>query len=176
MKPSSIARRYAEAAYDVAVQDGNTDVWLRDLRAADDVLQGRSLALYFKNPEVPAEDKLRALQELLPHVYPHVLNLLRLLVTRHRLHLLPSVIQHFEDLDREAKGIVEAYVTVARPVDEGETAIIKQRLSSLTGKTVELQTSVDPGILGGIVVRIGDKLIDASVAGRLERLRQELAV
>jgi F-type H+-transporting ATPase subunit delta len=107
---------------------------------------------------------------------PHVVNLVRILAARDRIHLLPSILQEFVALDREARGILEARVTVARPIDDREQEEVRRRLEQLTGKTVEIHTDVDSSILGGIVVRMGDRLIDASVAGRLQRLRQEMAV
>jgi F-type H+-transporting ATPase subunit delta len=104
------------------------------------------------------------------------MNLLRILVSRQRMHLLPNIVREFEALELEARGIAEADVTVARSVGEAEQEVIARRLSEITGKQVHVQVHVDPGILGGIVVRIGDQLIDSSVAGRLQRLRQRLAV
>jgi F-type H+-transporting ATPase subunit delta len=92
------------------------------------------------------------------------------------MHLLPPILVEFEHLVREARGVLEADVTVARPLTEAERQEILQRLRTLTGKEVQIQVGVDPAILGGVVVRIGDQVIDASVAGRLDRLRQDLAV
>jgi F-type H+-transporting ATPase subunit delta len=92
------------------------------------------------------------------------------------MHLLPAVAAEFERLAREARGVLEATVTVARPVTQSEQQEIQQRLHALTGKEVQIHMAVDPSILGGVVVRIGDQVIDASVEGRLDRLRQELAV
>ena len=81
-----------------------------------------------------------------------------------------------ESLEREAKGIVEADVTVARRVSPEEERSIADRLQRLTGKQVDITVHIDPAILGGLVVRFGDRVIDASVAGRLQRLRQQIAV
>jgi F-type H+-transporting ATPase subunit delta len=92
------------------------------------------------------------------------------------MHLIPAVADELERLIRESRGITEATVTVARPVDEQERREIAQRLGTLLGKQVVIHTEVDESIIGGIVIRIGDQLMDASVAGRFERLRQELAV
>jgi F-type H+-transporting ATPase subunit delta len=176
MRPSATARRYAEAAFDVARQDGEVGRWLDDLSRVSDTLANPSAGLYFKDPNVPAEEKLATLRGLFPEIPPHIANLLRMLAERERLHLLPAILAEFQSLDREARGVLEAQVTVARPFDLGEQEEIKRRLSAATGKTVEIHLAVDPAILGGIVVRIGDRLIDASVSGRLSRLRHQLAV
>jgi F-type H+-transporting ATPase subunit delta len=176
MRPSTTALRYAQAAFEVAQADGDVRGWLADLQAARDTLQDPELSQYFKNPNIGREEKLNALQQLFGTLRPHVLNLLRVVAAKQRMYLLPGVVQEFERLDREARGITEAKVTVARPVSEAEREQISQRLSQVTGKQVDITIQVHPQILGGILVRIGDRLIDSSVAGRLQRLRQELAV
>lgn len=176
MRPSSTAVRYAEAAFDVAQQDGDLGGWLSDLRAATYALQDPETSAFFKDPSVAMERKMEALERGFSTVRPHVLNLLRVLVSRHRLHLLPAILEEFQELERRARGILEADITVARELDENERARIGVQLDELTGRRVEVRTHVDPSILGGVVVRIGDRLIDASVAGRLQRLRQEMAV
>jgi F-type H+-transporting ATPase subunit delta len=130
----------------------------------------------FRDPETQRSDKLAVLEKLLPSVGPEVLNLLRLLVLRDRIPLVPQIRAEFVRLDREARGVVEADVTVARAYDREEQNEIQRRLAEATGKKVELRLHVDPQILGGIVVRIGDRLIDGSVSGRLQRLRHEMAV
>lgn len=176
MRPSTTARRYAEAAFAVARRDGDLVGWLQDLQAADEALQDPEVGNFFRDPDVSREDKLATLGKLIREVRPHVLNLLRLLAVRQRLYLLPNVVAEFARLEHEARGIDEAHVTVARAVSAAERQDIVRRLEQLTGKKVEIHVQVDPAILGGIVVRIGDRLIDGSVAGRLVRLRQEMAV
>ncbi|HEX6508819.1 MAG TPA: ATP synthase F1 subunit delta [Chloroflexota bacterium] len=177
MRPSTSARRYAEAAFDVAQADGDVDGWLADLRTARAAVSEREAASYFRDPNVSVEDKINTIRQILPGVRPHVLNLLLTLVVRHRVNLLPGIAQEFEALERQARGIVEADVTVARQVNKDETRQIEESLARATGgKQVNLQVHQDPSILGGIIVRVGDRLFDASVRGRLERLRQELVV
>ncbi len=176
MRHSSAARRYAHAAFDVARQNHDVDLWLRDLKSAAEALADVTVAHYFKDPNVPTEAKLTTLERVFPDVSTQVANLLRMLALRERLHLLPAIHEEFESLDREARGVVEAEATVARTFEDSEREQIARQLSNATGKTVEVQMKVDPAILGGIIVRIGDRLIDASVSGRLERLRQVMAV
>ncbi len=176
MRPSSTARRYAEAAFEIAQEEGATEAWLNDLRTAERLAGDPQLSRYFRDPNIPRETKLQTADQVFAGLRPHVLNLLRLLVTRFRLHLLPNLVHEFETLQRDALGIVDADVTVARSISDAERDAIARRLAEVTGKQVHMATQVDPAILGGIVVRMGDRLIDASVAGRLQRLRQELAV
>lgn len=176
MIPSSTARRYAEAAFDVAREQGDVDAWIDELRQATRALSSRDTKLFFQDPNVATEEKLSTLERGLGQARPEVLNLLRLLAVRQRLTLLPGILREMEILEREAKGIVEADVTVARPISPEEERSIADRLQRLTGKRVDIKTRIDPAILGGLVVRLGDRVIDASVAGRLQRLRQQIAV
>lgn len=176
MRPSTTARRYAEAAFEVARRDNDVQGWLRDLQMAAETVKQPDIAEFFRDPKVSREEKVETVGNTFQSMPPHVVNLVRILAARDRIHLLPAILQEFTALDREAKGILEARVTVARPIDQREQDEVRRRLEQLTGKSVELRTDVDPSILGGIVVRMGDRLIDASVAGRLQRLRQEIAV
>lgn len=176
MRPSSTARRYAEAAFDVARQDGEADRWLIDLRGVQDLLERPLVRQYFDEPNVSREEKVETLPRIFPNVPEHVLNLLRILTIKHRMHLVPAITDELERLMREARGLTEATVTVARPIDDREQQEIARRLGQVLDKQVDIHIEVDDRIIGGIVIRVGDQLIDASVAGRLERLRQELAV
>lgn len=176
MRHSSTARRYAQAAFDVARENNDVEPWLRDLESAAEGLKEQTVAHYFKDPNVPTDAKLTTLERVFPRAGQHVANLLRMLALRERLHLLPAIYEEFKGLDREARGVIEAEATVAHPCENSEREEIARRLSDATGKTVEVQLKVNSAILGGIVVRIGDRLIDASVSGRLERLRQIMAV
>ena len=118
---------------------------------------------------------MSALEVVFGSLQPHVLNLLRELVSRQRFHLVPQILGEFARLEREARGVRDAHVTVARDVTDDERHAISRELSSRVGGQVEVHLNVDPSLLGGIVVRVGDQVYDASVSTRLQRLRQELA-
>lgn len=175
MRPSTTARRYAEAAFAVARNDNAVDLWLRDLQSVSEALSDPQVADYFKDPKITRDEKLATIGKIFGNAHPHVTNLLRLLVAQQRMTLAPAIAREFLNLYRESKGIAEAFVTVARPVSDSEQKEIAQRLETSTGKQVDIHIQVDPTILGGIIVRMGDRLIDASVAGRLQRLRHQLA-
>jgi F-type H+-transporting ATPase subunit delta len=105
---------------------------------------------------------------------PQMGNLLALVMRRRRVELMPAVAREFRRLYNRRAGIVEAAATSAADLDDRELAALQSRLEQMTGGKVDLTTSVDPSLLGGIQVRIGDQLIDGSVRGRLERLRSRL--
>jgi F-type H+-transporting ATPase subunit delta len=103
-----------------------------------------------------------------------VVGLLRILFERKRVDLIPGVADAFAQRVRAHRGIELADVTTAVEIGEPEKALIAERLARRTGRTVELETHVDPAILGGVVARVGDQLFDGSVRGKLEALRKRL--
>ncbi len=168
------ARRYAEAAFEIAERDGSMAAWRDALALAEERLASPEVVRLLANPSVPADGRVSALERILGDDVtgaPH--NLLALMVRRGRFELLPGVIREFTRLYRRREGIVEATVTSASVLDADEVKALHERLVVMTGSHIELQQQVDPELLGGVQVRVGDRLIDGSVRGRLERLRSE---
>ncbi len=173
----STARRYAEAAFEIAERDDLVDVWLAALAVADQRLTSPEAMRLLSNPAIPAASRIEVLERLLGgDVSGAPRHLLALLLRRGRFELLPAVSREFRRLHNRREGIVEATVTSASALDAADVEALRQRLEALTGMQVELQRLVDPDLLGGLSVRIGDRLIDGSVRGRLERLRTELSI
>lgn len=168
-------RRYAEAAFELARADGKLDQWLADLRTASEMLGDKAVQRTLDDPSVPFGEKRAGLEKLLgPVIARPVLNLVLLLVERDRASLLrPVVDEYVRRLNRE-RGILTATLTSAAPLDDAETNGVRARLEQLTGASIELTSNVDASLIGGLTVRVGDRLIDASVRGRLERLRERL--
>ena len=172
----STARRYAEAAFEIAERDGSVDAWLTALAIAEERLTSPEAMRLLSNPAIPAASRVEVLLHLLgDDVRGAPRNLLALMVRRGRFEQLPAVSREFRRLHLRREGIVEATVTTASALGTADVEALRQRLETLTGKRVELQPLVDPELLGGVSVRIGDHLIDGSVRGRLERLRTELS-
>jgi F-type H+-transporting ATPase subunit delta len=169
------ARRYAEAAFQVALRDDAVETWRAELDAAgaiaSDVEVGRMLA----NPAAALESRSEMAHSIFGKVVGKpVLNLIGLMLRRGRIHQLPTVAAEFRRLDNARQGITLATATSASPLSSDEVRAVTARLEQLTGGRVELDVQVDPSLLGGLVVRVGDRLIDGSVRGRLERLRNQL--
>lgn len=175
-RPTSSARRYAEAAFQIALRDRTMAAWRADLAAASAALADDRLARLLANPAVPLESRERLLRTVLERrrVGALPLNLARLLLHRGRIEMLPRVAAELVRLDDLRQGLVHASATSAAPLEPDEIRALAGRLQQLTGGRVELETRVDPSLLGGLVVRLGDRLIDGSVRGRLERLRSRL--
>ena len=174
-RPSTAARRYAEASYELAMRDKALDEWRDGLALAAELAADEKVAEIIDNPAVPLADREAVIDRLLDGRVPTgVRNLVRLLARRGRVDVLPNVAaQYVRRLNRE-RGIVEAVVTTATPLDEDETEAIRARVEAMAGSSVDLRSDVDADLIGGVVVRIGDRLYDASVRGRLERLRSQL--
>lgn len=170
------ARRYAEAAFEVALRDGTVDEWLDQLQRAAAIVADQGQVRRLENPRVPFEVRRDALAAAIgPDVMPQMRNLIGLLMRRRRLDRLPALATEFRRLYNRRAGIVEATATSAVELNEDDLRALRERLGQLITGTIDLHTQVDPSLLGGVQVRLGDQLIDGSVRGRLERLRSQLA-
>lgn len=171
----STARRYAEAAFEIAERDDSMEAWRTALEVAGERLTSPEVMRLLANPSVPATSRVAALDRMLgDDVSGAPRNLLALMVRRGRFELLPGVVREFTRLYRRREGIVEATVTSAAALDDAEVKALHERLEAVTGSQIVLQQQVDPELLGGLQVRVGDRLVDGSVRGRLDRLRSEL--
>lgn len=175
------ARRYAEALFQLAERDGQVEPWLEQLDRAAEMI-GRASPGVLENPAIPYATREEALSGALVDASPQVRNLVLLLLKRGRTEQLVRVAAEFRRLHQRRSGIVTATITSAAPLEPREVDEIRSRLEGTSGARVELTQApngdpflVDPALLGGLVVRIGDRLMDGSVRGRLERLRQRLA-
>ncbi len=168
-------RRYAEAAFELATRDKAVDAWQRDLAFAAELARDERVARAADSPAVPVAERRKLVRRLLAsRVSPFALNLALLVAERGRFAVLPDVSVEYDALVRKSRGIIAATVTTPTPLSKQELAAVKKRVEQLAGAHVELSTATDPTLLGGLRVRIGDLQIDASVSGRLERLRARL--
>jgi len=171
----SAARRYAEAVFELAVSENRLDEWDDDLALLAGVFSDAATMSWLANPRTPAAQKDALIQRGLASLSDQARNLARLLVTRSRAELAPSILEAYELRLDEARGIAHALVTTAVPLTDQDRAAVEGRLTGMTGRDVKMETSIDPSIIGGIVVRIGDKLIDGSTRARLVELKRRLA-
>ncbi len=174
-KRDSAPRRYAEAAFEIANRDGSIDRWRRDLDEAAGVVERPDVLAVLSNPALPLKDRQSVVGRVFEGLSGPARNLIQLLVQRGRIEQLTRVAAEFRRLDDERQGIVHATATSAAPLSDTEVRALTARLEQMTGGRIALQTDVDESLLGGLVVRVGDRLIDGSVRGRLERLRNQLA-
>ena len=168
------ARRYAEAAFELAHEADALDGWERDLATLVEALDNDELREVVEHPAIPYAEKEKVLHRAVPKVSDQPMQLVLLMVRRGRPGAIGPMLERFRELLRRERGITLAEVRTALPLDDGERRAIAERLRQMTGNQVEMHETVDEGLIGGIAVRIGDRLWDASVRGRLERLRARL--
>ena len=172
---ATAARRYAEAAFSVAVRDDTVDAWRSELGSAASIVSEERIGRALANPSIPLETRTATAEATFgPLVGRQVLNLIGLLLRRGRIEELPRLAAEFRRLDDERQGVTHATATSASSLTADEVRALTQRLERYTGGRVELAVEVDPSLLGGLVVQVGDRLIDGSVRSRLERLRNQL--
>jgi F-type H+-transporting ATPase subunit delta len=173
MPRAASPRRYAQAVFQIATESGQLDGWSDDLRTVATALENKELAGILDSPQVPAAAKIETVKTVLGDaVDPLATNLLALLATRNLANLIPGIIETFEALVDHHNGIERAEVISAAPLDHDQEAAIKAVLVKLVNKDVRLSTGVDPNILGGLVARVGDRVIDGSLRTRLQGMRR----
>jgi F-type H+-transporting ATPase subunit delta len=169
------ARRYAEAALEIGRADGTLDAWERDLALLGELLGHAELRRLLEHPAIPFARKEKVMQQVAGgDVSREALALVLLMVRRGRPGAIGRMVEHFGELLRRERGIVLAEVRTALPLDDEQRRAVAARLAELTGDRVEMNETVDESLIGGIAVRIGDRLYDASVRSRLERLRARM--
>jgi F-type H+-transporting ATPase subunit delta len=172
---TAAARRYAEAVFELASRDGAHDAWEKDLGVLAEITGDERVADVLGNPSIPGPERQKLVNGLFAgRVSPKAVNLALLLADRGRVELLPGIAREYRGLLNRARGIVEAEVTSAAPLTSEETEALRRRIESMAGARIDLRTQVDERLIGGLTVKVAGRLLDASVRGRLERLRSDL--
>lgn len=174
--PSTTARRYAEAVFEIAQRDGTVEEWLAQLDRVAAALSDEEVVRRLEDPAVPFGERHAVFRALFKSdMLAPLDSLLGIVLRRRRLELLPGIAREYRALYNRNAGIVEATATSAGELDKAEVKALRERLEEMTGARIELRLAVDPALLGGVQVRMGDQLLDGSVRGRLERLRERIA-
>jgi ATP synthase F1 delta subunit len=142
---------------------------------ADALGESRDLQTFFFSPYFSTEEKKKGLASALEGADPVVENFLALLIENHRMPVLFRVRRELDQMWREVNKLLPVQITSAVELDTAVTQQIGDEIGRQTGRTVELTSTVDPDVLGGLVVRVGNSILDASIRTRLERLRKQVA-
>ncbi len=164
--------RYAQAIFELAEQHEQLEPWDQELRLAADVLGDEEFGLFLKHAEVPLERKITAIDEVLSEAHPLVRNLVALIVSRGGVEAMRDVQEAYTHLLDERLGRQRVEVIAAVPLDQVELERITDLVGRMVGKEVVVSAQVDESILGGLIIQIGDQLLDGSASTALERLRQ----
>ncbi len=174
---SGIAERYAGSLYELAAQSNSVDKVEADLSSFETLLsESADLDRLIKSPVFSAEDQLKAIASIADKagITGLVGNFLRVVAQNRRLFAVPAMIKAFHAIAAEARGEVAAEVTTAHPLSSAQEEELKAALKGVTGKDVAISATVDPSLLGGLVVKIGSRQIDTSLRTKLNSLKLAL--
>jgi F-type H+-transporting ATPase subunit delta len=176
MSQSTVARRYATALYEEADATGVLEAVDDDVRMLRESLESTDqLARFFKSPVIPKEKKEAVIQTLLgDRVHELVVRFLRLLVHKDRETMTKAVLDAYQSLRDEQRGIVDAHVTVAHELADADRETVVDALERQTGKSIRLHVEENPDLIGGLVIRVGDHVFDGSVRNKLSTLHDRL--
>lgn len=171
-----IATVYARALFEVAEDRDLIDQIHDELtQFADALSENRQLAVFFFSPYFSTEEKKDGLKKAVTGADPAFMNFLEALIERHRMPAIFRIKARYQDMWEDARDLLPVELTSAIELDSATVASIGERVGEQTKRTVELTSAVDPDILGGIVLRVGNVILDASIRNRLEQLRKQVA-
>lgn len=176
MLNKSVARRYAEAFFSIARETNKIDEYQVELeKIVKGIDEIESLKAYLAHFLIPAKEKKdMATQIFANQVSPLTLNFLLMVIDKRREVYLGLICKEYEEMADESRNIKKAELITAQAVTDADVKTLAEKLSAATGKTIQLNTSIDPSLLGGVKIRMGDKIIDGTVAKRLQMLKNDL--
>ncbi|TWH64271.1 F-type H+-transporting ATPase subunit delta [Azomonas agilis] len=169
-----LARPYAKAAFELATQTGQIDVWFALLSQAASIVKNPEMAELIGNPKLTQATKVEALISLLGDTDKAFCNFVATLGENDRLEVIPTIFETFEALKLEAEKSITVEVETAYELSEEQLQTLAASLSKRLDRTVNLQQEVNPALIGGLVIRAGDVVIDGSVRGKLSQLAEAL--
>jgi ATP synthase F1 delta subunit len=171
-----IARVYADALFDVAKEKRKLDAVRAQLgQFADAVEADRDLAVFFFSPYFSTAEKRDGIQRAVSGAEPELVNFLELLVEKHRMPAIFRIRRRFDDLWAQENKLLDVTLTSAVELDPAIVDRVRAEIERQTDRRVQLDTRVDEGALGGLILQVGNMVLDASIRNRLEKLRKEIA-
>jgi len=171
-----IARVYAEALFETAKERGKLDVIREQLGQVADALDAdRNLAVFFFSPSLSSAEKRNGIQQAIAGAEPELINFLELLVEKHRMPVIFRIRRRFDEMWAKENKQLDVTLTSAVELDPEVVERVRGEIERQTDRTVQLRTRVDENVLGGLVLQVGNMVLDASIRNRLERLRKEVA-
>ncbi|MFC4024969.1 F0F1 ATP synthase subunit delta [Oceanobacillus longus] len=176
MSEQVVAKRYADALFQLGKEKNTQEQFVKEFRVVREVFNNnKQLVPFLKHPKVNNEKKKQFIQEVFQGLHTDVVNTIKLLVERHRTAAIPSIIDHFIQLVNDAKGIADATVYSVRELTEVERTQLQVSFAKRMGKTaINLENVVDPSIVGGIKIRVGNTIYDGTVRGKLDRISRKI--
>lgn len=176
MSEAVVAKRYADALFQLASEKATLNDLLEELRVVKQVFnENNELQAFLAHPRVTNEKKRAFLDEVFNGVSKDVLNTLKILVERHRVGLVPELVQAFEALVNEASGVAQGTVYSVRKLSDAEKLDLENSFAKRLNKSVvKLVNEVDPSLVGGVKIRMGNTIYDGTISGKLRRIEQNI--
>lgn len=176
MLENAVARRYAQAFFTIASEKTLVDKLELELGTVVTAInENEELKKVMDHQLISPENKKAIIENLFSgEVSELTINLLDVVIEKYRASYIPAIYDEFVSYANDLRNMADAQITTAVELSESDLEAIKSKLAAATGKTIRLQSEVDPSLIGGVMVRIGDKVIDGSLAGRLTRLKEDL--
>jgi len=168
-------RRYAQAVFEIALETKELERWQSDLQRMAGALTDADFAAALASPKIAFDAKSRFLVERLGGIGPLALNLARLLIARNGIGMVGAIAAEYRRLVDAYHGIQQAEVVTAVPIDDKDKEKLAENLGALVASKIVVESRVDPEILGGLIARVGGKLLDGSTRSKLAALKRELA-
>jgi len=176
MSEAVVAKRYADALFQLATEKNNIDKLISELEVVKEVFEGdKKVSDFLNHPRIKSDDKMKLIDEAFKSCEKDVINTLKILVERHRIGAISLVVDALIDQYNEAKGIARATVYSARALSDEEKDKIEASLKSqLHKKNVSINNIVEPSVLGGLRIRVGNTIYDGSISGKLNRIKHNI--
>lgn len=172
-----VAKTYAQALFEVATENQQIDQYGEELFFVLDTFRTYDeFYKIYKTPQIGKEEKKSIIQNVFSgRISTEIMNFLKVLVDKRRTSAFEKIAKEYKKLENGFKNILEGVVVTAVPLNESDRVSIESKISKMTGKTVKLKNEIDASIIGGILVNVGDKVIDATIKNRLDELEKDLA-
>ncbi|WP_217586411.1 F0F1 ATP synthase subunit delta [Lentibacillus saliphilus] len=176
MSVTVAAKRYADALYQLGLEKNTSDQLVEEFQVVKTVFeQNDQLLPFFEHPRLSLDQKKQFVDDVFTNVSADVVNTIKLLVERHRTDIISSMVDHFTQQVNEAKGKAEATIYSVRKLSDEELTHLERTFAKKFGKqSITFHTVVDPAILGGIKVQMGNTIIDGTISGKLQRIERSM--
>ncbi|SRR5690625_2588887 len=173
----AVAKRYAEALFQLGQENNTIDQFEEDLRVVHDVFRNNEqLNTFLKHPRISSVQKEQLIEEVFQSLHKDIVNTLILLMRRERTEITPSIVDHFFQIVNDAKGIIEAKVFSVRELSEAEKDALSKNFAKriAENKQFKITNIIDPTLIGGLKVQIKNTVYDGSVSGKLKRMERKI--
>lgn len=169
------AKRYSQAIFEIAKERNEFDEWQENLRQVSALAEDSEFVSVMENPKFPVDKKLKLLNVQLKDISTMALNLAYILTSKGKFDLITDIYIDYQKILDSYRGIEQAEIITAVPFDEKEKQHLAERLSTITGKKIVMTMQVDPDIIGGVIAKVGEKIIDGSTKSQLLAMKNEIA-